>query len=95
MLGPPNTKSKASPGRPKAAPAGAELPTALEWRWTVMQVAVFHQMKPGAVRAAIERGDLEAEQDGKDYKIRDSEYRRWVRGLSTSGRRSFLQKEGQ
>ncbi len=52
----------------------------MEFHWTVMQIAVHHQMEPSAVIAAIERGDLEALKPGKAYQIPDSAYREWLSG---------------
>lgn len=77
-------------GRQPKALAG-ELPPALEWRWTVGQIATFHQLTPAAIIAAIGRGELRAEQSGKEYRVPDSWYREWVResrvpnGTSESG----------
>jgi hypothetical protein len=71
-------------GRPRKV-AVAELPPAPEWRWKVSEIARFHQLTPAAIIAAINRGELQAEQPGKGYRIRDSWYREWLRSCRVPG----------
>ena len=65
-------------GKPRAVPKGEALPLPPERHWTILDIAVAHQLKPGTVRAAIERGELFARKMGKDYRIPDSGYRKWL-----------------
>lgn len=78
-------------GRAVLRPTGKALPPPPSFFWTLRQIATWHQLSGDAVRAAVKRGELRAFTFGKEYRVRDEDYREWLDG---SRRVSFLQREG-
>ena len=78
-------------GRPRTKLAGSALPLPIEHRWTVQQIATAHQMSARTVVQCIERGELAAEKLAKEWRVSDSDYRRWI----AAGRVSFSPRAEQ
>ncbi len=77
-------------GRPRAVRVEV-LPVPPEFRWTVTEIASAHRMTPAGVRAVIARGELEAELLGREFRVRDSAYRRWCAASAVG---AFFPKNG-